>query len=219
MECRESRGAARGAFIEAAPAAPTAPCFSLASGITMSVFAWCCVPPLFADSVLCSSDLCHSGYSDSGGGAGETSPATPRAAPRDFCYPSLAGWRHPVRRSGEVVRGGSWNNHRDNARCAYRNRNHPGNRNDHIGFRVVLRSSHVLQPLLLVPPHGGTVRRYTRAGRVPEMPVDPRQRLCRPRRRKLVGWAELAKPNSPSGSARSRTCDLLGFVPQPNLRP
>ncbi|MBK7675313.1 MAG: SUMF1/EgtB/PvdO family nonheme iron enzyme [Candidatus Accumulibacter sp.] len=93
-----------------------------------------------------------------------------------FCYPCLAGWRHPVRRSGEVVRGGSWNNHRDNARCAYRNRNHPGNRNDNIGFRVVLRSSHVLQPLLLVPPRGGTVRRHIRAGRVPEMPVDPRQR-------------------------------------------
>ncbi|MBK7955258.1 MAG: SUMF1/EgtB/PvdO family nonheme iron enzyme [Candidatus Accumulibacter sp.] len=135
----------------------------------------------------------------------------PRYAARSaaLCYPCLAGWRHPVRRSGEVVRGGSWNTHRDNARCAYRNRNHPGNRNDNTGFRVVLRSSHVLQPLLLVPPRGGTVRRQIRAGRVPEMPADPRQ---------LVGWAELAKPNSPSGSARSRTCDLLGFVPQPNLR-
>ncbi|WP_300449130.1 SUMF1/EgtB/PvdO family nonheme iron enzyme [Accumulibacter sp.] len=100
------------------------------------------------------SELCHSGYSDSGGGAGETSPAARSAARDFFCYPSPAGWRHPVRLSGEVVRGGSWNNHRDNARCAYRNRNHPGNRNDNLGFRVVLRSSHVLPPLLLVSPAG-----------------------------------------------------------------
>ena len=116
------------------------------------------------------------------------------------------------------MRGGSWAFRRDGARCAARYGSLPGNRNDKLGFRVVLRSSHVFQPLPLVPPRGGTVRRHIRAGRVPEMPADPRQRFCRPRRRKLVGWAELAKPNSPSGSARSRTCDLLGFVPQPNLR-
>ena len=42
-----------------------------------------------------------------------------------------------------VVRGGSWNNNQDNARTAYRNRNHPNNRNNNIGFRVV-RSSHIL---------------------------------------------------------------------------
>lgn len=33
------------------------------------------------------------------------------------------------------MRGGSWNNHRDNARCAYRNRNHPDNRNNNLGVR------------------------------------------------------------------------------------
>jgi iron(II)-dependent oxidoreductase len=42
-----------------------------------------------------------------------------------------------------VVRGGSWNNHRDLARCAFRSRNQPGVRDDDIGFRVVLRSSPV----------------------------------------------------------------------------
>jgi hypothetical protein len=63
------------------------------------------------------------------------------------------------------VRGGAWNNNRDNARCAYRNRNHPDNRNNNIGFRVVLRSAHVLPVLLLVPPQGGAARRYTRAAR------------------------------------------------------
>jgi len=47
----------------------------------------------------------------------------------------------------EVVRGGSWNNHRDNARCAYRNRNQPDNRNDNLGFRVVLRAAPVSSAL------------------------------------------------------------------------
>ncbi len=182
---RGSCGAVRGSLIVTTPAAQPASGLALAPGLPRSAFGWCCVPPLFSNSGLGSSDLCHSGYPDSGGGAGETSPAKLRAAPR-FAILRPAGWRHPVRRSGEVVRGGSWNNHRDNARCAYRNRNHPGNRNDKLGFRVVLRSSHVLQPLLLVPPRGGTVRRHIRAGRVPEMPADPRQRFCRPRRRKLV---------------------------------
>jgi formylglycine-generating enzyme required for sulfatase activity len=38
-----------------------------------------------------------------------------------------------------VVRGGSWNNPSDNARCAIRNRNDPDNRNNNnLGFRVVL---------------------------------------------------------------------------------
>ena len=37
-----------------------------------------------------------------------------------------------------VLRGGSWNNNHNNARCSYRNRNNPNNRNDNIGFRVVV---------------------------------------------------------------------------------
>ena len=36
-----------------------------------------------------------------------------------------------------MVRGGSWNNNQNNARAAYRNNNHPDNRNNNIGFRVV----------------------------------------------------------------------------------
>jgi formylglycine-generating enzyme required for sulfatase activity len=36
-----------------------------------------------------------------------------------------------------AVRGGSWNNNQDNARCAIRNRNNPNNSNNNIGFRVV----------------------------------------------------------------------------------
>ena len=79
------------------------------------------------------------------------------------------------------MRGGSWNNHRDNARCAYRNRNQPDNRNNNLGFRVVLRLAHVLLTLLLVSPQGGTARPDTRAGRVPEMPADLREQVCPPR--------------------------------------
>jgi hypothetical protein len=35
------------------------------------------------------------------------------------------------------LRGGSWNNNQNNARAADRNNNHPDNRNDNNGFRVV----------------------------------------------------------------------------------
>jgi hypothetical protein len=40
---------------------------------------------------------------------------------------------------GRVVRGGSWaNNNPQNYRAANRNRNNPHNRNNNIGFRVVV---------------------------------------------------------------------------------
>ncbi|MFN9622316.1 MAG: SUMF1/EgtB/PvdO family nonheme iron enzyme [Cyanobacteriota bacterium] len=35
-----------------------------------------------------------------------------------------------------MLRGGSWFNEPRNCRSAYRNSNHPGNRNDNVGFRV-----------------------------------------------------------------------------------
>ncbi|MEK7324387.1 MAG: SUMF1/EgtB/PvdO family nonheme iron enzyme [Chloroflexota bacterium] len=41
-----------------------------------------------------------------------------------------------------MVRGGSWNNNRRNARAAVRNRNDPANFNNNIGFRVA--RSHAL---------------------------------------------------------------------------
>ena len=43
-----------------------------------------------------------------------------------------------ARKHACVVRGGSFNNNADNARCANRNDNNPNNRNNNIGFRVVL---------------------------------------------------------------------------------
>jgi hypothetical protein len=38
----------------------------------------------------------------------------------------------------KVLRGGSWNNNRPNARAAYRNNNEPDNRNNNIGWRCVV---------------------------------------------------------------------------------
>ncbi|RRR73752.1 MAG: hypothetical protein EI684_08375 [Candidatus Viridilinea halotolerans] len=35
-----------------------------------------------------------------------------------------------------MLRGGSWGNNPANARCAYRNDNHPTNDNDNNGFRL-----------------------------------------------------------------------------------
>ena len=46
-------------------------------------------------------------------------------------------------------RGGSWNNNRLNCRCAYRNNNAPGNRNNNIGFRVCV-APHI-DPTLRAP--------------------------------------------------------------------
>ncbi len=39
--------------------------------------------------------------------------------------------------SNRVLRGGSWNNNAQNCRSANRNDNHPDNRNNTIGFRLV----------------------------------------------------------------------------------
>ena len=63
----------------------------------------------------------------------------------------------PVGRPGiesRVLRGGSWINNQDNARAGNRNHNHPDNRNNNIGFRVVVCSHIRLQPFEYrhVPP-------------------------------------------------------------------
>ncbi len=54
-----------------------------------------------------------------------------------------------------MLRGGSWNNNRNNARCAYRNNNHPENRNNNIGFRVVVAHDFPYRPELR-PGYGWT---------------------------------------------------------------
>jgi formylglycine-generating enzyme required for sulfatase activity len=60
--------------------------------------------------------------------------AAPVCAQGKRAMPEVAG---PADRR-RVLRGGSFNNDRDNLRCANRNNNPPDNRNDNIGFRVVL---------------------------------------------------------------------------------
>ncbi len=47
----------------------------------------------------------------------------------------LFSWASVACGSNRVNRGGSWNNSADNCRAANRNRNHPSNRNDNLGFR------------------------------------------------------------------------------------
>lgn len=50
--------------------------------------------------------------------------------------------------SNRVLRGGSWGNNAWNCRAAYRNDNHPANRNANIGFRLassLLRQESIVQ--------------------------------------------------------------------------
>jgi hypothetical protein len=59
-----------------------------------------------------------------------------------------------------VLRGGSFNNNQNNARCANRNRNNPNIRNNNIGCRVAV--SHIFLSLPAMPrvgpPWGGWMR-------------------------------------------------------------
>ena len=65
---------------------------------------------------------------------------------------------------GRVVRGGSWNNNRDNVRSDIRNRRQPDNRNNNVGFRVVCASSPALRVGLLKPCLARAARFKDRAG-------------------------------------------------------
>jgi len=49
--------------------------------------------------------------------------------------------------ASRVIRGGSWNNSARNLRAAYRNANHPGNRNDNLGFRLARAQTWVGWPV------------------------------------------------------------------------
>lgn len=75
-----------------------------------------------------------------------------------------------------VLRGGSWINNQDNARCAFRNRNHPNNWNNDNGFRL-LSLSHT-SGIRLGPswpwPLGERAHWPTRPARavLPEVPAD-----------------------------------------------
>ncbi|MBM3496159.1 MAG: hypothetical protein FJX72_17840 [Armatimonadetes bacterium] len=60
-----------------------------------------------------------------------------------------------VRPGLRALRGGSWNNdHTDNFRAANRNRNQPDNRNNNIGFRIVLPEDPPSHPVGRMPESG-----------------------------------------------------------------
>jgi hypothetical protein len=92
-----------------------------------------------------------------------------------------------------VVRGGSWNNNRDNARCAYRNDNDPDNRNNNLGFRV-LCVSHIEQSFAPASRHigAGEAPKAFRKCRATTV-VRPRRRICGWLRR--VPSARIAQPS------------------------
>ena len=87
-----------------------------------------------------------------------------------------------------MVRGGSWANTIDNARCAARNRNHPDNNiNDNSGFRVVVVAAHVSLPLFLAcavvrTRHTLVLARVLCSSNVDRC-VSERHGVCLPRRR------------------------------------
>ena len=103
------------------------------------------------------------------------------------------------RKGRRVVRGGSWNNNRDNARCAYRNRNNPDNSNDNRGFRCV---SHAFRCVPAMP----RVARRRRASRVDA--GRGLREMARPvpgrRLRKAPGEYRMALPPVVARGRRSR---------------
>ena len=104
-----------------------------------------------------------------------------------------------------MVRGGSWNNNPDNARSSARNNNHPDNRNNNIGIRV-LCSSHIN-----IRFAAGIASRLRLAGQGSSgsmAQVNPvRTRLCRVGRIVKPGAAWL-NPAAPT-SDHSLTAGLL----------
>ncbi len=58
----------------------------------------------------------------------------------------MIGSREGLARWRRVLRGGSFNNNRNNARCAYRNNNDPDNRNNNIGFRICVSHNSSFMP-------------------------------------------------------------------------
>jgi hypothetical protein len=73
-----------------------------------------------------------------------------------------------------VLRGGSCFNNSRNVRCAYRNRNNPDNRNNNVGFRVVVST------LLPRPEFPGGVQPFQAEARMAE--PAPGRAWCKPGR-------------------------------------
>ena len=60
-----------------------------------------------------------------------------------------------------MIRGGSWNNNASNCRSAIRNRNHAGNRDNNLGFRLAFSSlrmrMHWTEPTTFQPGRANSV--------------------------------------------------------------
>ena len=163
--------AARGTTIVPTPARRTATGTTRALGTTTSAFVLCVVPPLFLSSALCCSALRSSDTPTlTSSPSGRSQVGEKRRGAKRLSFARQREQRWSGRPDG-VVRGGSWNNNRADARAAYRNRNNPGNRNNNIGFRVVRALRQVLPPFFwfrCLHRDGGPVPTGARA--VPEMP-------------------------------------------------
>jgi hypothetical protein len=71
-----------------------------------------------------------------------------------------------------VLRGGSFNNDPHNLRCAYRNDNHPANRNNNIGLRLCCVASHTSSFSLRRGTTGRAGASTERQGRASKTPAD-----------------------------------------------
>jgi hypothetical protein len=99
-----------------------------------------------------------------------------------------------------VLRGGSFNNNRNNARCAYRNRNNPNNRNRNNGFRVVVSHNFLVLPAM--SPGYGWVTEALRDGTT--APLAESRVLVREPGEHRIGPA----PGHPSLSRATPTVNL-----------
>ena len=77
-----------------------------------------------------------------------------------------------------VLRGGSFNNDPDNLRCSNRNNNHPDNRNNNVGFRVVCVAASARKVLARNARRMGEMRRgkpsCAASAKKPPKPPAPR---------------------------------------------
>lgn len=69
------------------------------------------------------------------------------------------------------MRGGSWNNNHNNARCAVRNNNQPDNHNNNIGFRVMVA--------MFIRPSSGMAKKNAARRSTPQPGLGRYKNACR----------------------------------------
>lgn len=104
-----------------------------------------------------------------------------------------------------MLRGGAFNNNNDdNLRCAVRNRNNPTNRNNNIGFRIVV--AHDLLPELEMPRGPGCGAEAKKEDRREPFPAAPR--VATPGAGQ-IGRARPLAPKYGLGRAGAMNCDRV----------